>query len=104
MHQAFLNILANAVQAIKDEGKIKIKTSIVGDNLQISIKDSGCGISDENLARIFDPFFTTKEPGKGTGLGLSITYNIINEHNGKIHCHSNLNEGAEFIIALPIKI
>jgi len=104
MHQAFLNILSNAVQSIKKEGKILIKTSIKGGNLEVLVSDTGCGISEENLARIFDPFFTTKEPGKGTGLGLSITYNIINEHNGKIICHSKVNEGTKFFVTLPAKI
>ena len=104
MHQAFLNLLANAVQSIKDEGNISIKTSISGEKLEISISDDGCGISEDNLARIFDPFFTTKEPGSGTGLGLSITYNIINEHNGSIKCNSKLNKGTEFIVTFPAKI
>jgi len=96
--------LSNAVQSIKKEGKILIKTSIKGGNLEVLVSDTGCGISEENLARIFDPFFTTKEPGKGTGLGLSITYNIINEHNGRIICHSKMNEGTEFFVTLPAKI
>jgi PAS domain S-box-containing protein len=103
MHQAFLNILANAVQSIKNEGKISIKTSITGETFQISISDNGCGITEKNVARIFDPFFTTKDPGMGIGLGLSITYNIINEHNGSIICNSILNEGTEFIVTLPAK-
>jgi signal transduction histidine kinase len=104
MHQAFLNILSNAVQSIRNEGKIVIKTSIEGGNLEVSVTDTGCGISEENLPRIFDPFFTTREPGKGTGLGLAITYNIINEHNGKIICHSKMNEGTVFFVTLPVKI
>jgi PAS domain S-box-containing protein len=103
IHQAFLNILANAVQSISFEGKISIRTALSEEKLEISISDSGCGISEENLARIFDPFFTTKDPGKGTGLGLSITYNIINEHKGKINCISKVNEGTEFIITFPVK-
>jgi PAS domain S-box-containing protein len=104
MHQAILNILGNAVQSIRSEGRISIKTSITGEKLEISISDTGCGISEENIPRIFDPFFTTRETGAGAGLGLYITYNIINEHNGNIYCHSKLNEGTEFIITLPAKI
>jgi PAS domain S-box-containing protein len=104
MHQAILNLIANAVQSIEKEGSISIRTSFVRDHLELSISDTGCGISEENISRIFDPFFTTKETGKGTGLGLSITYNIIHEHNGSIHCNSKMNEGTIFIVNLPVQI
>jgi signal transduction histidine kinase len=77
LHQAFLNILANASHAIDDNGQVKIKTDIVTEQIHITISDNGHGIPQENLKKVFDPFFTTKDPGKGTGLGLSITYNII---------------------------
>jgi len=102
MHQAILNILTNSIQAIDGKGEIKIKTSSKNNNLQIHIADSGCGISEENLVRIFDPFFTTKDPGKGTGLGLAITYNIVEEHNGKIEINSELYSGTTVIITLPV--
>ncbi len=101
LHQAFLNILANAVQAIEGSGKITIKTQIDKETIAVKITDTGCGITKENLTRIFDPFFTTKEPGKGTGLGLSITYNIIKEHQGTITCNSTVNAGTTFVIQLP---
>jgi len=104
MHQAILNLLANAVQSIEKEGTISIRTSLAGEKLELIIADTGHGISEENIPRIFDPFFTTKEPGKGTGLGLSITYNIILEHNGEIHCSSKLKEGTQFLIYLPARI
>jgi PAS domain S-box-containing protein len=103
MHQALLNILDNAIQAIHDEGIINLKTSIDNDNITVVISDTGEGINEENIKHIFDPFFTTKDPGKGTGLGLSIAYQIINEHDGTINCHSKLNKGTEFILNLPIK-
>jgi signal transduction histidine kinase len=103
LHQAMLNILSNAVQAIDGEGSIVIKTIISEKNITISVSDTGCGISDQIMPKIFDPFFTTKEPGKGTGLGLSITFNIIEEHKGTIDFKSKEGEGTTAKIVLPLK-
>lgn len=102
LHQATLNVITNAVQAIHDKGTIAITTTIVGENIIISFTDTGCGISEENLLKITDPFFTTMEPGKGTGLGLFITFNIIKEHNGTIEFESKLGKGTTVIIKLPV--
>lgn len=102
LHQAILNILANAEQAIEIKGTIIITTNVSGNKLIVSITDTGCGISQENLLRITDPFFTTKEPGKGTGLGLSITYNIIQEFNGTIEFESQPGIGTKVVITLPV--
>ncbi|MGE0077837.1 MAG: PAS domain S-box protein [Bacteroidales bacterium] len=102
IHQAFLNIIVNAIQAIENSGTLLIKTSKGNTNFKISVTDNGCGISKKNLARITDPFFTTKDPGKGTGLGLSITYNIILEHNGTIEFESEVKKGTTVNIKLPI--
>ena len=102
LHQVFLNILSNSIQAIDDKGTITIFTSIKKDYLSIEISDTGCGICNENLSKITDPFFTTKEPGKGTGLGLSITYNIIKEYNGTLEFESEVGVGTKAIITLPI--
>lgn len=103
LHQVFINLLVNSVQAIKDKGNIKIKTEIENNNIKVSIKDNGVGISEENLSKIFDPFFTTKEVGKGTGLGLSISNIIIEEHKSKIYFNSEINKGTEVIIIFPLK-
>ena len=102
LHQAFLNILTNAAQAIEKDGYIDITTEVVNHQLLVKIKDSGHGMKPETLEKIFDPFFTTKPPGKGTGLGLSITFNIIQELNGSIEYESTFGEGAQAIITLPI--
>lgn len=102
LHQAFLNILANAEQAISGNGIIRIKTTIDEGNFSVSISDTGCGISKENLLKISDPFFTTKPPGEGTGLGLSITYKIIENHGGKISVTSEQNIGTNFIVLIPL--
>jgi hypothetical protein len=100
--QAFTNILTNAVNAIAEEGIITLKTEIIPGFIKICIRDTGVGISDENLSKIFDPFFTTREVGKGIGLGLSTAASIIRDHNGIIEVKSKLGEGTEVIILIPI--
>jgi PAS domain S-box-containing protein len=102
LHQVFLNILLNSIQAIQDKGTIHIFTQAEQDNCRITIADTGCGISDEILHRITDPFFTTKDPGVGTGLGLSISYEIIKELNGNLAFESHQGKGTKAIITLPI--
>jgi len=102
LHQAFLNILANAYQSIENNGSITISTKTEKNKFHITFSDTGCGISKENLTKIMDPFFTTKEPGKGTGLGLAITYNIITELNGTIEIDSNENLGTKVTVCLPL--
>jgi signal transduction histidine kinase/YesN/AraC family two-component response regulator len=102
LNQVFLNILYNAVDAIKGEGTIHIKTWQEGDKINISIRDSGCGMPEHILEHIFEPFFTTKPVGKGTGLGLSISYGIIENHKGKIEVESEVGKGTMFTISLPI--
>lgn len=101
MHQVFLNIIQNAIHAIKEEGTITIKTKTDSNNLIVEISDTGTGISKGILNKITDPFFTTKDPGKGTGLGLSITYSIIQEHNGEIEFISEEGIGTTVKIVLP---
>jgi signal transduction histidine kinase/ligand-binding sensor domain-containing protein len=101
LNQVFLNIINNAQEAIKDSGEIHITTQIEGDNLCISIKDNGRGMTPDTKKKIFEPFFTTKDVGKGTGLGLAISYGIIVKHNGKIEFSSELNKGTEFKIIIP---
>ena len=102
INQVFLNILTNAAQAIEEKGTIRIKSYHDDDNVYISIRDSGKGISEEHLAKIFDPFFTTKPVGQGSGMGLSISFKIIEQHNGRIDVASTPGEGTEFTIQLPI--
>ncbi len=102
LHQAFLNILSNAEQAIEGRGQIKIYIHAEKDVLLIEISDTGKGIPYKEIAKVADPFFTTKPPGKGTGLGLSITYTIIEEHKGTIVIDSEEHEGTNVIVSLPI--
>ncbi len=109
LNQVFTNIIANALDAMFDaDSELKqliIKTTLQpSDQVQISIRDTGPGIAKAILAKIFDPFFTTKAVGKGTGLGLGICYQIIQQHHGTIEVKSDLGQGAEFIITLPIAL
>lgn len=102
LNQVFMNIIGNAAQAIPKKGEIGIKTWLEGDQVCISIKDSGPGISQKIQEQIFDPFFTTKPVGKGTGLGLSISYGIIQKHDGTLKVHSDGKNGTEFVISIPV--
>jgi len=102
LNQVFMNLLVNAVQAIKKEGTIFINTMADDGHVVVKISDTGCGIPPDNIPRIFDPFFTTKEVGKGTGLGLNVAYNIIKKHNGSINVESRVEEGTSFVIRLPV--
>ncbi len=118
MQQVFLNLVKNALDAISGSGSIEIaarmRTAADGDNgfpadcdvrgdtIDISVRDSGSGMSAENLARIFDPFFTTKDVGHGMGLGLFIVYQIIEEHGGCITAASEPGKGTTFFIRLPL--
>ncbi len=101
LNQVFMNILVNAAQAIEKKGDIYIRTRSVSQNVEVTIRDNGSGIPQENLTRIFDPFFTTKDVGKGTGLGMNIAYNIVQKHNGTLHVDSELGKGTTFTITLP---
>lgn len=101
LNQVFMNILSNAIQAITNEGEIKISTTLENDLVIVKIKDNGIGMKEETKSKIFEPFFTTKEIGKGTGLGLSISYGIIKDHDGEVEVDSSLNNGTEFTIKIP---
>ena len=106
INQVFMNILSNAVQAIENQGEIWItmKSSELNgkEAVEISIQDSGIGMTQNTIDKIFDPFFSTKTVGQGTGLGLSITYGIIQSHGGDIVVKSQPKVGTEFIITIPV--
>jgi len=102
LNQVFMNIIDNAVQAIKVKGDVYIRTCTENNNIVIIIEDNGFGIQKNNLSKIFDPFFTTKPVGEGTGLGLSITYKIIKKHNGNVVVESEEGKGTKFILTFPL--
>ncbi|WP_162946619.1 sensor histidine kinase [Chitinophaga barathri] len=107
LNQVFLNIINNALNAIKmkpeqGEESLTISTRLEENKMiSIRIKDSGIGMTEKVKEKIFEPFFTTKDVGEGTGLGLSIVFSIIEKHHGKIVVESEPGKGAEFIIYLP---
>jgi two-component system NtrC family sensor kinase len=100
--QVFLNLLANAGQAIAGRGRITIETRAEDGLAVISIADTGPGIPADILNKVFDPFFTTKPVGEGTGLGLSISYEIVKKHAGALRAESPIGGGAVFTLHLPI--
>ena len=103
LDQVFMNLISNSAQAIPKKGKITLTVRDHQDKVLVKIKDTGAGISKENLNKIFDPFYTTKAVGQGTGLGLSITYGIIEKHGGHVEVQSEPGEGTEFTLSIPKK-
>jgi signal transduction histidine kinase len=102
LQQVFLNLIINAIQSIHDGGTITITTKSSEDNrVEVSIQDTGYGITPENMERLFTPFFTTKEPGKGVGLGLAISKGIVERHGGSIEVQSSTGAGSTFTVYLP---
>lgn len=101
MEQVFVNIILNAVEAVKDKGVITISSQMVPNQLygKIEIADNGCGIPLENVGKIFEPFFSTKT--KGTGLGLAVSYGIVQNHQGTIQVLRQPEGGTRFIIEIP---
>jgi signal transduction histidine kinase len=113
LEQAFINLLFNALDAMKPHGKLAVSTEMLAAGtkisgfspqknrplLRVAIHDNGAGIPPENMDRLFEPFFTTKTDG--TGLGLAITRRIIQEHHGAITVQSELHKGTTFNLFLP---
>lgn len=102
INQVFMNIMINAAHAIEGMGEITLKTGTAGDEVWISVTDTGKGMPEAVRKRIFEPFFTTKPVGQGTGLGLSLAYSIIQKHKGHIEVESTEGVGTTFKVYLPI--
>jgi signal transduction histidine kinase len=113
INQVLLNLIVNASHAIADangsagatdaKGTIRVGTRIDGDDVLITVADTGCGIPDDVSSRIFDPFFTTKDVGRGTGQGLAISRTIVNEkHGGSLTFQTAAGEGTTFELRLPL--
>ena len=100
--QVFLNLLANAAQAITGPGAITLETRVEDGEAVVAVSDTGAGIAPDVIGRIFDPFFTTKPVGEGTGLGLSISYEIVKKHGGEIRAESPPGGGATLTVRLPL--
>jgi two-component system NtrC family sensor kinase len=111
MGRVILNLINNAFYAVNERTKLQasgyepqvaVSTKKEGDKVLISVKDNGNGIPEQVREKIFQPFFTTKPTGQGTGLGLSLSYDIVKAHGGSLEVESKENEGATFVISLPV--
>jgi len=103
LNQVFMNLLVNAAHAIANQGTITIGCGTAGEEVWITVSDTGSGMAPDVLGRIFDPFFTTKPVGQGTGLGLSLSYSIVRRHGGRIEVESEVGVGTTFRVCLPIR-
>jgi two-component system NtrC family sensor kinase len=103
LKQVFMNIIINALQSMPEGGELIVSTALNGDpkKIIVTVKDTGHGITEEEMSRIFQPFYTSKKTG--TGLGLSISYGIIKGHGGEIEVKSDLEKGTAFLIYLPVE-
>jgi signal transduction histidine kinase len=103
INQVFLNIMMNAVQALKERvnALLTIESKVVEQSVVVTIADNGCGMDESVLSRLFEPFYTTKPVGEGTGLGLSIAHKIIEEHAGSLSVESQIGSGTCFKITIP---
>jgi len=102
LRQVFLNLVANARDAMPEGGTLSVKTEANKEHVKIEIADTGVGIKKEHIKRIFDSFFTTKDTIKGVGLGLSVCYGFIKDHGGDIEVKSKEGEGTTFSIVFPV--
>ena len=101
LKQVFLNIILNAIQAMDGRGgNLTVETSSSEGNVQVIIRDTGTGITEENLMKIYDPFFTTKKDG--TGMGLALTHNIVSDHSGNISIDSLSGQGTTVRVTFPL--
>jgi two-component system sensor histidine kinase HydH len=101
LNQVFLNLFLNAIQAMVHGGTLDIRVRAAGKKVLFTIKDTGCGVSSEDLPRIFDPYFTTKP--EGTGLGLAMSLKIVEEHGGAITVESEPDRGTTVVVSFPRK-
>jgi two-component system NtrC family sensor kinase len=101
LRQALINLLLNAIQASPERSRIRVKSHLQGQRIELSIRDRGAGIEPEIAEKLFDPFFTTKGEGEGTGLGLSICLGIVEHHDGTLRIDNAEGGGAQAVLTLP---
>ncbi len=104
LQQVCTNLIMNALQAMPGGGTLTLRTWAESDQGMIQVRDTGCGISPENMRKLFTPFFTTKREVKGVGLGLAVAYGIVQRHKGKIDVQSKVGEGTAFTLCLPLRL
>jgi two-component system NtrC family sensor kinase len=105
LQQCFLNLIFNALEAMPKGGELIVRSypGKAPKRARVEIRDTGCGIAEEDLGHIFDPFFTAKEEGEGTGMGLSIVYGILKNHEGEVQVDSQVGKGTSFVLSFPIQ-
>jgi signal transduction histidine kinase len=103
MHQIFVNLVVNSIQAMPEGGHLTIQTEGRSGSVVLIIEDTGVGMTEDVQKKIFIPFFTTKDVHEGTGLGLSVVHGIVTAHGGQIRVDSKVDHGSRFEIELPIK-
>jgi signal transduction histidine kinase len=99
LHRALQNLVLNAIDALPQGGELAIRTRDLGDRIELSVSDTGCGLTQEECERLFTPYYTTKQ--HGTGLGLAIVQSVVSDHGGKISVESTKERGTTFRIELP---
>jgi two-component system nitrogen regulation sensor histidine kinase NtrY len=99
LHRALQNLVLNAIDAMPEGGELTIRTTTLGDRIEIAVSDTGSGLTQEECGRLFTPYYTTKQ--HGTGLGLAIVQSVVSDHGGKISVESTKEQGTTFRIELP---
>ncbi len=104
LQQCLINLVFNAIDAMKDGGRLEVSAAFCPDSktVTLTVRDSGSGIAPENLDRIYEPFFTTKDEGHGVGLGLSIVFGIMERHGGSVTVDSTPGRGTAFTLEIPV--
>ena len=101
LHRALQNLVLNAIDAMPQGGELTIRTETLGDRIEMSVSDTGSGLTQEECGRLFTPYYTTKQ--HGTGLGLAIVQSVVSDHGGTISVESTKEKGTMFRIELPLE-
>lgn len=105
IRQVMLNLITNALESVDPDGAVEVQLRQEADRAVVTVRDNGCGMTDEVLEHLFEPFFTRRRDGNGTGLGLSITHRIVTQHGGKLTAHSEgPGKGSLLRLELPIEL
>jgi signal transduction histidine kinase len=99
--QAVMNLIRNSLEAMPAGGELAVSTRKDGADAAVRVRDTGIGMSEDQLKHVYDPFFTTK--ASGTGLGLALVHQIVTEHGGHVECEGEIGKGSTFTIYLPLK-
>ena len=102
LQQVCTNLILNAIEAMPGGGTLTMRTCVDKDDVIVEVRDTGCGISPENMRKLFTPFFTTKREVKGVGLGLAVSHGIMQRHKGRIDVQSKVGQGTTFRLCLPL--